>query len=211
MMSWQAKRKQISVSGLQSKDQAGFGHTAFYAQKNIDTAYMLGLAGWSFGKTTTTRNVLPSLHSRSFKGQDPNARIEAGYRFSWNTFALIPYAALQGIWLYVDGQTSISLPGSIDLQVKDSFRLNQDWGLNLRGRAAYVHEFYPSRTITAQFVGIPQAFNAVGRPMPSNGFDIGAGVKWLNKGDFSLTLANDALLASGAIGWRWQAAASYQW
>lgn len=216
----------LSVSGLQGKGQAGFGHAALYAQKTIEAAYVLGIAGWSFGQTSTTRNVLSTVQTGSFYGQGPNARIEAGYRFILTTVELTPYAALQGVWLrqngmneslnsfaglYVKGQTVVSLPLSIGLQANNTTKLNADWNLNLRGRAAYVHEFFPSRTITAQFITIPQSFQASGRPMPSNGVDLGAGLEVLNKNSLSLTLTADALLGSGAIGWKWQAAAGYQW
>lgn len=216
----------LSVSGLQGKGQAGFGHAAFYAQKTIGAAYVLGIAGWSFGQTSTTRNVLSTLQTGSFNGQGPNARIEAGYRFILNAAELTPYAALQGVWLrqngmiesmnsfaglYVNGQTVVSLPLSIGLQAKKAAQLSADWDLNLRGRAAYVHEFFPSRTITAQFITIPQGFETSGRPMPSNGLDLGAGLEFLNKSGLSLTLAADALLGAGAVGWRWQATAGYQW
>lgn len=216
----------LSVYGQQGRAQAGFGHAALYIQKNIDAAYVLGIAGWSFGQTTTSRNVLSSFQTGSFNGQGPNARIEAGYRFAWNSFELTPYAALQGVWLrqngmnesvntfaglYVNGQTVVSLPLSIGVQGKETAHLNADWDLNLRGRAAYMHEFFPSRTITAEFLTIPQSFQASGRAMPSNGVDLGVGIDLVNKNGFSLTATADALLASEAIGWRWQVVAGYKW
>lgn len=218
----------VSVSGLQTSGQVSFGHVALYGQKDFDAAYLLGAAGWSAGQSSTKRtlSLIGGLQTGSFNGQGPNGRLEVGYRFRWANVELTPYAAIQGAWinqngmsesgnplgsLYVKGQTVSSVPGSLGVQVKTSYALDQGWDLALRGRAAYVHDFTPSRSITAQIAGISQTFMASGIPMPAYAVDLGVGIELLSKSGFSANLVGDALIGEKAIGWRGQLSLGYTW
>ena len=218
----------ISVSGMQTSGQVNFGHAALYGQKDLGQAYILAAAGWSAGHSSTTRtsSLLGGLQTGSFDGQGPNGRIELGYRIPWGQIEITPYAAIQGVWirqnglsesgdpigsLFVKGQTVSSVPGSLGLQMRTMFDLQTDWQLALRGRAAYVHDFTPSRSITAQISGIAQSFTASGLPMPANAADLGAGIELINKNGFSASLNADALLGKDAIGWKSQAALTFVW
>lgn len=218
----------ISVSGIQTSGQASFGHVALYGQKTFDHAYVVGAFGWSAGHTTTKRSMmlLGGVQTGAFDGQGPSGRIEAGYRFSWTDLEVAPYVALQGAWmrqngmveigdpigsLFVKGQTVTSIPGSIGVQFTKAFGLDQGWDLTLRGRTAYVHDFTPSRSITAQLNGVSQAFTATGLPLPSNALDLGLGLDILNKSGFSASLNADALIGPGAIGWKGQATIGFSW
>ncbi|MBS7805740.1 autotransporter domain-containing protein [Rhizobiales bacterium TNE-4] len=218
----------VSVSGLQTTGQVSFGHVALYGQKDFDTIYLLAAAGWSAGQSSTKRtlSLIGGLQTGSFNGQGPNGRLEVGYRFRWADVELTPYAAIQGAWinqngmsesgvplgsLYVKGQAVSSVPGSLGIQVKTSYALDHGWDLALRGRAAYVHDFTPSRSITAQMAGISQTFIASGIPIPANAVDLGVGIELLSKSGFSANLVGDALLGEKAIGWRGQLSLGYTW
>ena len=89
--------------------------------------------------------------------------------------------------------------------------MDAGWDIALRGRAAFVHDFTPSRSLTAQLNGVSQAFTASGLPMPANALDLGLGLEILNKAGFTAALNADALFGKDAIGWKGQASLSLSW
>jgi len=104
-------------------------------------------------------------------------RIETGYRFAWGTAVVTPFAAVQPTELRVAGFTESSttltgapgvlgltapshtvdsLPTFVGVQFDQHLTLaNMAW--SPYGRVSWVHEFRPTRDITASFVTLPAA------------------------------------------------------
>jgi len=125
-------------------------------------------------------------------------RIETGYRFAWGTATVTPFAAVQPTELRVAGFTESSttlagtpgvlgltapshtvdsLPTFVGVQFDQHLTLaNMAW--SPYGRISWVHEFRPTRDITASFVTLPAAgFTVFGPRAARDAVRIDAGSK----------------------------------
>jgi len=128
------------------------------------------------------------------------ANVEAGWRQQVGQGAITPFAALQFSFLSMDGfdETSIggnslglsfdqrvitSLPVSLGLQLDTTIGVGDGQSLQAWGRAAWVHEFEPDRSVRPSFQAAPgYSFVIQGAAAAENAVAVNAGLKmnWSN-------------------------------
>ncbi len=192
----------FSVNG-QGSGRSDLFQAGAFVRHNVGAAYISAALAYGWQDVTTNRsiNVAGSdLLRAEFNANAYSGRIEGGYRFVTPWMGITPYAAGQfttfDLPAYAEralsgastfglayGAKSVTDPRSeLGLRSDRSFAL-PDAILTLRGRAAWAHDYDPSRAIGATFQTLPGAsFVVNGAAQASNSALVTASaeMKWMN-------------------------------
>lgn len=183
-----------SASGFSVPDRATSGtldgaHVGAYAVARRDgwyTAASVAFAAFSNKTSRTIAGVGPTeTATASFNSNLLSSRIEMGIEHRNGAFALTPFAAVElaqlrqagfsetsitaagaagGLGLTVPSRTVSSLPTFAGVQIDDRVTLANGMIWTPYARVAWVHEFDPSRDVTASLIALPGAAFTVEGP-----------------------------------------------
>jgi outer membrane autotransporter protein len=174
-----------------------------YGRHNFGPAYIAAALAYGWHDVTTNRTVAlagaDQLQGR-FKADTFSARFEGGYRFTTPLIGITPYAAAQVTNVNLPNYSEVSLNGGglfalnyasqsltdtrseLGLRTDKSYAM-QNGVLTLRGRAAWAHDYNPSRAVTALFQTLPgTSFVVNGARVDADSALVSASaeMKWLN-------------------------------
>jgi uncharacterized protein with beta-barrel porin domain len=206
----------FSVNGLGSGRSDLFQAGAF-VRHTAGAAYLTGALAYGWQDITTDRTVTIAGIDRLRAGFNANAfsgRLEGGYRFvapwiggvgltpyaagQFTTFELPAYAeqVISGANTFALGYGAESVTDTrseLGLRADKSFAM-QNAVLNLRGRAAWAHDFNPDRAVGATFQVLPGAsfvVNGARQASDSALTTASAEMKWLNGWSASATFEGE--------------------
>ena len=176
------------------------GHVGAYAMQRFGASYLSAQIAYSHFNNTTTRTITgigPDETANGAFGSDQfSGRLEIGRSFAYGPVSVTPFAAVQAarLWqsAYTETSTAGIAPGVLGLSyaAKTVSSLPTFLGVKFDGRAdfgngmvwrpfvhaAWVHEFEPSRTITASLTTLPvAAFTIAGASAASDAARIDLG------------------------------------
>lgn len=182
----------------------GDGHSDLFQagafiRHTMDAAYVTGALAYGWQDIVTDRFVrvagLDHLRAR-FNANTWSARLEGGYRFDVQGLGFTPYAAGQytafelpayaeqavlgsnAFALAYNARTVSNTRSELGIRADRSFTL-KDSIFTLRGRAAWAHDFDPSREAAATFQTLPGAsFVVNGAAMAPNSALTSASAEW---------------------------------
>lgn len=169
------------------------GHIGAYAMQRFGLSYLSAQIAYSHFNNSTTRTISgvgPDETAKGSFGSDQlGGRLEIGRAFTFGNVSVTPFAAVQAarLWqgAYTETSTAGAAPGVLGLSYAShaASSLPTFLGAKFDGRvdfgngmvwspfvhAAWVHEFEPSRTITASLVTVPvPAFTIAGASAASD-------------------------------------------
>jgi uncharacterized protein with beta-barrel porin domain len=148
-----------------------------FAKHTIGPWYTSIAAAFADHDVTTDRDlngVTSSHYEAKFPVQSYSFRAEAGYRLSWQSYGLAPYAAVQSQWLHIPNYQEMTNFGDptfalafahqnlndtrTELGVWGDYQLtNRQTPVIVFGRAAWVHDYDKNRLASATFQTLPGA------------------------------------------------------
>ena len=183
----------FSVADRATSGRLEGGHVGAYAMQRFGASYLSAQIAYSHFNNNTTRTISgvgPDETAKGSFGSDQfGGRLEIGRAYSFGNVSVTPFAAVQAarLWqgAYTETSTAGAVPGVLGLSyaAKAVSSLPTSLGAKFDGRvdfgngmvwspfvhAAWVHEFEPSRTITASFVTVPvPAFTVAGASAASD-------------------------------------------
>ncbi len=183
----------FSVDDRATSGRLEGGHVGAYAMQRFGASYLSAQIAWSHFNNTTTRTISgtgPDETARgSFGSNQLGGRFEIGRSFEFGRASVTPFAAVQAARLWQAGYTETSTAGatpgvlglsyaaqtvtSLPVFLGAKFDGRFDYGNGMIWRpfvhAAWVHEFEPSRTITASLNALPlPAFTIAGASAASD-------------------------------------------
>lgn len=166
-----------SLANAMGAGSADLFQAGVYGRHNFGPAYIAAALAYGWHDVTTNRTVaLPGadqLQGR-FKAGTFSARFEGGYRVTTPLIGITPYAAAQVTNFNLPNYSEVSLNGGglfalnyasqsvtdtrseLGLRTDKSYAM-QNGVLTVRGRAAWAHDYNPSRAVTALFQTLPGA------------------------------------------------------
>jgi uncharacterized protein with beta-barrel porin domain len=169
------------------------GHVGAYAMQRFGASYLSAQIAYSHFNNTTTRTITGIGPDETAKGAFASdqfaGRLEIGRAFDYGNVSVTPFAAIQAARLWQSAYTETSTAGiapgvlglsynaqtvsSLPVFVGVKFDGRADFGNGMVWRpfmhAAWVHEFEPSRTITAALTTLPvPAFTILGASAASD-------------------------------------------
>lgn len=156
-------------------------HVGAYAMQRLGATYVSAQLGYSHFNNSTTRTITgigaDEIAKGSFGSNQLGGRLEIGHTYDFNTVAVTPFAALQAARLWQAGYTESSVTGagpgvlglnyaarnvsSLPLFLGSKFDARYELGGGMMwmpfANVAWVHEFSPSRGVTAALVSLPVA------------------------------------------------------
>ncbi|MGY3454388.1 autotransporter domain-containing protein [Bradyrhizobium sp. USDA 4353] len=205
-----------------------------FVRHAIGPAYLSAALAYGWQDVTSDRIVTVSgvdrLRAR-FNTNTWSGRLEGGYRFAapWLGFGITPYAAAQLTRIDLPAYAEQVLSGSgtfalnytrqsvtdtrseLGLRSDKSFAL-ADGVLTLRGRAAWAHDFNPSRTAAATFQALPGAsfvVNGAAAAKDAGLVTASAEMGWLNGWSTALTFDGEfsdvsrSYMGKGTVRYAW--------
>lgn len=154
-------------------------HVGAYAMQRFGATYVSGQLAYSHFNNATTRIVTGvganEIARGSFGSDQFGGRLEIGHTYDFGAVAATPFAALQAARLWQAGYTESSVAGagpgvlglsyaardvsSLPLFLGSKFDARYDLGGGMMwmpfGSVAWVHEFSPTRSVTAALVSLP--------------------------------------------------------
>lgn len=183
----------FSVDDRATSGRLEGGHVGAYAMQRFGASYLSAQIAYSHFTNSTTRTIAgigPVETARGSFGSDQlGGRLEVGRAFDFGYISITPFAAIQAarLWqaAYTETSTAGAAPGALGLNyaAQSVTSLPLSLGVKFDGRtdvgngmawtpfvhAAWVHEFEPSRTITASLVTLPvPAFTVAGASAASD-------------------------------------------
>lgn len=183
----------FSVDDRATSGRLEGGHVGAYAMQRFGANYLSAQIAYSHFSNTTTRTITgvgtTETAQGSFGSDQLGGRLEIGRSFDFGIAAVTPFAAIQAarLWqgAYTEASTAGAAPGVLGLSyaAQSVTSLPTFLGAKFDGRvafgndmvwspfvhAAWVHEFRPSRTITASLVTVPvSAFTIAGASAASD-------------------------------------------
>ena len=183
----------FSVDDRATSGRLEGGHVGVYAMQRFGANYLSAQIAYSHFNNTTTRTITgvgtTEAAQGSFGSDQLGGRLEIGRSFDFGITAVTPFAAIQAarLWqgAYTEASTAGAAPGVLGLSyaAQSVTSLPTFLGAKFDGRvafgndmvwspfvhAAWVHEFRPSRTITASLVTVPvSAFTIAGASAASD-------------------------------------------
>jgi outer membrane autotransporter protein len=183
----------FSVNDRATSGRLEGGHVGAYAMQRFGASYLAAQIAYSHFNNTTTRTIagvgLTETAQGSFASDQLAGRLEIGRAFQYGPVSVTPFAAVQAARLrqsaYTETSTAGGAPGVLGLSyaAHTASSLPAFLGVKFDGRtdlgngmiwspfvhAAWVHEFEPSRTITASMVTVPvPAFTIAGASAASD-------------------------------------------
>jgi autotransporter-associated beta strand protein len=203
-----------------------------YGRHNFGPAYVAAALAYGWHDVTTNRTVAPGgfdqLQGR-FKADTFSARFEGGYRFTTPLIGITPYAAAQLTNFNLPNYSEVSLisgglfalnyaaqsltdtRSELGLRTDKSYAM-QNGVLTLRGRAAWAHDYNPSRAVTALFQTLPgTSFVVNGARVDADSALVSASaeVKWLN--GFSIAGTFDGEFSGNLTSYSGKGVFKYSW
>ncbi|GLR85446.1 autotransporter domain-containing protein [Bradyrhizobium iriomotense] len=221
-----------SLANAMGSGSADLFQAGVYGRHNFGPAYVAAALAYGWHDVTTNRTValagIDQLQAR-FKADTFSARFEGGYRFATPWIGITPYAAAQVTNFNLPNYTETSLTGGglfalnyaaqtttdtrseLGLRTDKSFAM-QDGVLTLRGRAAWAHDYNPSRAVTALFTALPGAAFAVNGAKPDADSALVSGsaeMKWLS--GFSVAATFDGEFSGNVTTYTGKGVVKYSW
>ena len=183
----------FSVDDRTTSGRLEGGHVGAYAMQRFGASYLSAQIAYSHFNNTTTRTItgIGPLETAkgAFASDQLGGRLEIGRAFEYGPVSVTPFAAIQAarLWhgAYTETSAAGAAPGVLGLSyaAQTTSSLPVFVGVKFDGRAdfgngmiwtpfvhaAWVHEFEPSRTITASLVTLPvPAFTIAGASAASD-------------------------------------------
>ena len=183
----------FSVDDRATSGRLEGGHIGAYAMQRFGASYLSAQIAYSHFNNSTTRTISgvgPDEIAKGTFGSDQfGGRLEIGRTFDFSRVFVTPFAAIQAarLWqgAYTETSTGGAAPGvlglsyaahavsSVPLSLGVKFDGRADFGNGMIWtpfvHAAWVHEFEPSREITASLVSVPvPAFTIAGASAASD-------------------------------------------
>lgn len=194
----------FSVDDRATSGRVEGGHVGAYAMQRLGASYLSAQIAYSRFDNTTTRTV-SALGSNeiirgSFASDQFGGRFEVGRSFDLGNVAVTPFAAIQAarLWQGAYGETSTAgaVPGALALNyaahavsslpaflgAKFDSRIGLENGMIWAPfvHVAWVHEFEPSRNITASLTGVSSpAFTVEGARAASDAARVDLGSRFV--------------------------------
>ncbi|RXH08734.1 autotransporter domain-containing protein [Bradyrhizobium guangzhouense] len=219
-----------SLANAMGTGSADLFQAGVYGRHNIGPAYLSAALAYGWHDVTTNRTVIGAdqLQGR-FKADTFSARFEGGYRFTTPLVGITPYAAAQVTNFNLPNYSEVSLNGGglfalnyasqsltdtrseLGLRTDKSYAM-QNGVLTLRGRAAWAHDYNPSRAVTALFQTLPgTSFVANGARVDADSALVSASaeMKWLN--GFSIAGTFDGEFSGNVTSYSGKGVFKYSW
>ncbi|WFU83868.1 autotransporter domain-containing protein [Bradyrhizobium sp. CIAT3101] len=221
-----------SLANAMGAGSADLFQAGVYGRHNFGPAYIAAALAYGWHDVTTNRTVAlagaDQLQGR-FRADTFSARFEGGYRFTTPLIGITPYAAAQVTNFNLPSYSEVSLNGGglfalnyaaqslndtrseLGLRTDKSYAM-QNGVLTLRGRAAWAHDYNPSRAVTALFQTLPGAsFVVNGARVDADSALVSASaeMKWLN--GFSLAGTFDGEFSGNVTSYSGKGVFKYSW
>lgn len=221
-----------SLANAMGAGSADLFQAGVYGRHNFGPAYIAAALAYGWHDVTTNRTVAlagaDQLQGR-FKADTFSARFEGGYRFTTPLIGITPYAAAQVTNFNLPNYSEISLNGGglfalnyaaqsltdtrseLGLRTDKSYAM-QNGVLTLRGRAAWAHDYNPSRAVTALFQTLPGAsFVVNGTRVDADSALVSASaeMKWLS--GFSIAGTFDGEFSGNVTRYSGKGVFKYSW
>jgi outer membrane autotransporter protein len=213
-----------SSTGTDSSGQVGLYSVAKWEKLYVNTIFNYGYFSGDTKRYVTgvgaTAEQTGKTSSNAFTG-----RAEVGYRMDHPLVNLMPFVAMQAtslqmnsfnesntnnLGLSVAGNTTMSEPGSLGLQLDHSFDINDKWSLYPLLRMAWVHEFQTDRSVNASLQALPTSnWTVNGASAASNAANIGITVQAMSKHGVAVFASGNTETSSstqsymGELGVKW--------
>ncbi|MCG2630723.1 autotransporter domain-containing protein [Bradyrhizobium sp. WYCCWR 13023] len=219
-----------SLANAMGTGSADLFQAGAYGRHNFGPAYISAALAYGWHDVTTNRTVIGAdqLQGR-FKADTFSARFEGGYRFTMPLVGITPYAAAQVTNFNLPNYSEVSLNGGglfalnyasqsltdtrseLGLRTDKSYAM-QNGVLTLRGRAAWAHDYNPSRAVTALFQTLPgTSFVVNGARVDADSALVSASaeMKWLN--GFSIAGTFDGEFSGNVTSYSGKGVFKYSW
>lgn len=221
-----------SLANAMGAGSADLFQAGVYGRHNFGPAYLSAALAYGWHDVTTNRTVaaggFDQLQGR-FKADTFSARFEGGYRFATPWIGITPYAAAQATNFNLPNYSELSLNGGglfalnyasqsltetrseLGLRTDKSYAV-QDGVLTLRGRAAWAHDYNPSRAVTALFQTLPgTSFVVNGARLDADSalLSASAEMKWLS--GFSIAGTFDGEFSGNVTSYSGKGVLKYSW
>ena len=213
-----------SSTGTDSSGQVGLYSVAKWEKLYVNTIFNYG---YFSGDSTryvsgvgSTAEQTGTTSSNAFTG-----RMEVGYRMDHPLVNLMPFVAMQAtslqmnsfkesntdnLGLSVSGNTTMSEPGSLGIQLDRAFDINEKWSMYPLLRMAWVHEFQTDRSINASLQALPTGnWTVNGASAAYNAANVGISFQAMNKQGIAIFASGNAEASSttqsymGELGIKW--------
>nr|WP_249153580.1 autotransporter outer membrane beta-barrel domain-containing protein [Bradyrhizobium diazoefficiens] len=221
-----------SLANAMGTGSADLFQAGVYGRHNFGPAYVSAALAYGWHDVTTNRTVAlagaDQLQGR-FKADTFSARFEGGYRFTTPLIGITPYAAAQVTNFNLPNYSEVSLNGGglfalnyasqsltntrseLGLRTDKSYAM-QSGVLTLRGRAAWAHDYNPSRAVTALFQTLPgTGFVVNGARVDADSALVSgsAEMKWLS--GFSIAATFDGEFSGNVTSYSGKGVFKYAW
>lgn len=221
-----------SLANAMGAGSADLFQAGIYGRHNFGPAYIAAALAYGWHDVTTNRTVAlagtDQLQGR-FKADTFSARFEGGYRFTTPLIGITPYAAAQVTNFNLPNYSEVSLNGGglfalnyasqsltdtrseLGLRTDKSYAM-QNGVLTLRGRAAWAHDYNPSRAVTALFQTLPgTSFVVNGARVDADSALVSASaeMKWLS--GFSIAGTFDGEFSGNVTSYSGKGVFKYSW
>lgn len=221
-----------SLANAMGAGSADLFQAGVYGRHNFGPAYIAAALAYGWHDVTTNRTVAlagtDQLQGR-FKADTFSARFEGGYRFTTPLIGITPYAAAQVTNFNLPNYSEVSLNGGglfalnyasqsvtdtrseLGLRTDKSYAM-QNGVLTLRGRAAWAHDYNPSRAVTALFQTLPgTSFVVNGARVDADSALVSASaeMKWLS--GFSIAGTFDGEFSGNVTSYSGKGVFKYSW
>ena len=213
-----------SSTGTDSSGQVGLYSVAKWEKLYVNTIFNYG---YFSGDSTryvsgvgSTAEQTGTTSSNAFTG-----RMEVGYRMDHPLVNVMPFVAMQAtslqmnsfkesntdnLGLSVSGNTTMSEPGSLGIQLDRAFDINEKWSMYPLLRMAWVHEFQTDRSINASLQALPTGnWTVNGASAAYNAANVGISFQAMNKQGIAIFASGNAEASSttqsymGELGIKW--------
>lgn len=221
-----------SLANAMGTGSADLLQAGLYGRHNFGPAYISAALAYGWHDVTTNRSVAlagaDQLQGR-FKADTFSGRFEGGYRFATPLAGITPYAAAQVTNFNLPNYSEVSLNGGglfalnyaaqsltdtrseLGLRTDKSYAM-QNGVLTLRGRAAWAHDYNPSRAVTALFQTLPgTSFVVNGARVDADSALVSASaeMKWLRA--FSIAGTFDGEFSGNVTSYSGKGVFKYSW
>lgn len=200
----------------------GGGHSdtfqlGVFGSQAFGPAYISGAFAFAWHGMDTSRRLTVGPNSTltaDFNSQSIGGRLEAGYRFDQQYFAVTPYAALQAqnLWLPAysengrktfalsyDERQAQALRTELGAWFEKAFAVPGTGTLALRSRVAWAHDEMSDPRVTATFQSLPGAsFVVAGAAQPADSALLSLGAELRLAGNLTVGVKVDGQFADGA-------------
>jgi outer membrane autotransporter protein len=223
----------FSVADLATGGEIAGTHLGVYGVKRLQSFYVDAALSFSTFGNTTSRSITgvdtPEVARGQFNSNLLSARLELGWKQRFKRFSVTPFAAIQLAELWQSGYAETtgivpgvagfglsyapvnvrSLPTFLGVEAAARSALPNGMIVSPYGRISWVHEFYPTREVTAFLTALPSASFIVDGPSVTRDavkLDIGSRVA-LNQnamlfGNFVGQFSDRSQMYSGKGGFR---------